>query len=469
MSEPAATRTERDSLGPMEVPADALYGASTARAIENFPISGLRLPRAFIRALALVKLAAARVNRAQGRLDAELAGAIEAAAAAVAAGEHDAHFAVDVFQTGSGTSTHMNANEVIANLASLSLGGHAGQRGRVHPNDHVNLGQSSNDVFPTALHVAATCELRERLIPAATRLAAALADKAHAFEAIVKLGRTHLQDAVPMTLGQAFSGYAAQVERAVRRIETVLPGLAELAVGGTAVGTGLNTTPDFGARVAQELSRRTGHAFVEAGNHFEAQAARDACVDASGTLRVLAVALAKIAGDLRWLGSGPRAGLGEIELPAVQPGSSIMPGKVNPVIPEMVIQVSAQVIGNDLAVTLGGAGGRFELNLMMPLIAHNLLQSIALLHAAVETFRARCVAGIEARADVCRRNVERSLMLATALAPEIGYDAAAGLAQEALRSNRGIREVAAESGLLDQERLDALLDIDAMARPRPRG
>ncbi len=452
-------RIERDSMGEVRIPEGRLYGASTQRAIDNFPVSGLRFSRDFIRALGLIKLAAARVNSELGLLDRKIARAVEDAAERVAEGACDAEFVVDVFQTGSGTSTNMNANEVIANLAAVSLGGKPGDRERCHPNDHVNMGQSSNDVFPAAIHVSALTVLVERLIPAASDLALALRKKAEELDHVLKIGRTHLQDAVPVTLGQELGGHAHQVEQSVSRIEVTLERLAELPLGGTAVGTGLNTHPEFGTRAARELSKLTGHEFREAENHFEAQAAKDTCVEVSGALRVLAVALDKIAGDIRWLASGPRAGLGELILPAVQPGSSIMPGKVNPVIPEMVIQVAAQVIGNDLAVTLGGRGGRLELNLMMPLIAHNLLES------ACRVFREKCIEGLEADEERCRRAVEESLMLATALAPEIGYDRAAEVAREAHRDGRTIRAVLEDKKLVPAERIDEILDAHRMTRP----
>src|SRR5258705_7668617 len=387
-------RVESDSMGEMRVPADAYYGAQTARAVENFPISGLKFSRPFIRALGLIKKHAAIVNQSLGLLDAKLANAIQHAAQEVADGTLDAHFVVDIFQTGSGTSTNMNANEVIARRATelLGAGGASSvEPVRVHPNDHVNRGQSSNDAIPTAIHLAALHEIEFRLIPALKELQQTLTKKAAEFDHILKIGRTHLQDATPMRLGQEFSGYASQVEHGIRRVENVRPHLGELALGGTAVGTGLNTHPEFARRVIEGLARETKLNLREAPNHFEAQAARDACVEASGALKTVAVSLIKIANDVRWLGSGPRLGLGELKLPATQPGSSIMPGKVNPVMCEMVIQVGAQVIGNDAAITFAGTFGNFELNTMLPVIAHNLLQTIDLLTSASRVFAKRCV------------------------------------------------------------------------------
>jgi fumarate hydratase, class II len=458
-------RVEKDSMGEMRVPAGALWGASTQRAVENFPVSGLRFPRPFIEALGAIKAAAARVNRELGLLGEAEARAIEEAAGEVAAGKHDAHFVVDVFQTGSGTSTNMNANEVIASLAAVRLGGTTGDRSRVHPNDHVNRGQSSNDVIPTAIHVAALVGLRRRLVPALRALEEALRAKAAEFKDVIKTGRTHLMDATPATLGQEFSGWARQVELAAERIEGTYARLGELAIGGTAVGTGINAHPRFARRVCEELSARLGCGFREAVDHFEAQGSKDACVEASGALKGLAVSLIKIANDLRWLASGPRCGLAEIALPATQPGSSIMPGKVNPVILESAIQVAAQVIGNDAAVTLGGLGGNFELNAMMPLIARNLLESIEILASACRILREKCILGIEANAGRCRATVEESLSLATAFAPAIGYDRAAALAKEAHATGKTIRQVALEKKVLPAERIDEILDARKMLRP----
>jgi fumarate hydratase class II len=438
----------RDSLGEVEVPDGVLWGASTQRAIANFPVSGERMPRRFLQALGLVKEAAAVANEALGVLDAPRAQAIRAAAREVAEGALDAHFPVDVFQTGSGTSTNMNANEVIARRTGLA----------VHPNDHVNASQSSNDVIPSALHVAARLALHEDLLPALRALHASLERKARELDDVVKIGRTHGMDATPVRLGQEVAGWARQVELGVRRAEAASEALAELALGGTAVGTGLNCPPGFAPRAIEWLSQRTGLAFREAADHFEAQGARDAAVEASGALRVIAISLAKIAGDVRLLASGPRCGLGELELPALQPGSSIMPGKVNPVLCESVLQVAAQVIGNDAAVALGGLGGSLELNVSLPLLARNLLESIRLLANVTRLFAERCVDGIRARRERAEAWVEQSLALATALVPAIGYDAAAAIAREAWETGRTVREVArARSGLPEAE-LERLLD-----------
>jgi fumarate hydratase class II len=461
----AQTRTERDSMGEVEIPADRLYGAQTQRARENFPISGLRFGRRFLRALGAVKKAAAEVNRDLGLLDGERAEAIRRAADEVMEGELDEHFPLDVFQTGSGTSTNMNANEVIANRAIQILGGEVGSREPVHPNDHVNLGQSSNDVIPTACHVAALTAIEEELRPALETLRDALAHKAEAFDDVPKAGRTHLQDATPIRLGQEVSGWASQVEHGLERLARTRDPLSELAIGGTAVGTGMNTHPEFGRRMADRLGEIFGVGFREADNHFEAQAARDAMVEASGTLKTIAVSLMKVANDVRWLASGPRTGIGEIDLPAVQPGSSIMPGKVNPVMAESVCQVAAQVIGNDAAVTVGGQSGNFELNVMIPVMAHNLLQSIEILANVSREFAARCVEGIEADVERCRRNAESTAALATALAPEIGYDEAAEVAKRSLEEDRTLREVVREMGLLDDDELDRILDFRKMTEP----
>ncbi|MBM3268872.1 MAG: class II fumarate hydratase [Candidatus Sericytochromatia bacterium] len=458
------TRTETDSMGEMQVPADAYYGASTARAVLNFPISGFRLPRRLIRGLGLVKLAAARVNVRLGLLDARLGEAIAQAAQEVVDGKLDDHFPVDVYQTGSGTSSNMNVNEVLANRAAELLGGARGSR-LVHPNDHVNLGQSSNDVFPTAIHVAVLEALHHDLRPVLVRLGAELDARSREWWEILKIGRTHLMDATPIRLGQEFGGYASQVHHAVRRIERTYGSLAELAIGGTAVGTGINTHPEFARRACAELSDLTGSEFREADNHFEAQGARDALVETSGQLRTIAVSLAKIANDVRWLGSGPRCGLGELELPAVQPGSSIMPGKVNPVVCESLVQVCAQVIGHDAAIAQGGLGGHFELNAMMPLMAYNLLESIRLLCNAAAAFADKCVAGLQPDADRCRDLIEHSLAMCTSLAPHIGYDAAARLAKKAYATHRTIREIAYEESGLPREEVDRLLDPASMTAP----
>ena len=448
-------------MGEVEVPADALYGASTQRAVENFPISNLRFGRRFIWALGLIKSSAAHVSGQAGYLPDETASAIARAADEVMAGLLDSHFVLDIFQTGSGTSTNTNTNEVIANRAGQLLGGGIGDR-LVHANDHVNFGQSSNDVIPTAIHIAASAAVREDLIPALQGLAVSLETRATAFSEVVKSGRTHLMDATPVTLGQEFSGYGVQARRGVERLLAVVPDLDELALGGTAVGTGINAPPGFAASVIGLMGRRTGIPFREAANHFEAQAAKDAVVMASGTLKAVAVSLFKIANDLRWLSSGPRTGLAEIKLPVLQPGSSIMPGKVNPVIPEMVMQVAAHVIGNDAAITWGAANGNLELNVMMPMIAHNLLEVIELLTSASSTLRERCVEGIEADADRARELVEANLIVVTALNPRIGYDRGAEIAKEAFASGRTIREVVLEKGLLDADELDRVLDIKRM-------
>lgn len=450
-------REEKDTMGSVRVPADAHYGAQTQRAVENLPIGELRMPRALVHALALIKRCAAEVNRELGQLDPVAAEAIRAAAAEVEEGRWDDQFVVGVFQTGSGTSTNMNLNEVIASRANEILTGRRGGRAPVHPNDHVNMGQSSNDTIPTAIHVAALTGLRRRLLPALQRLHATLTAKAAEFADVRKIGRTHLQDAVPMTLGQEFSGYARQAALAIERVQSVEPRLAELALGGTAVGTGLNAHPRFAAETIARIARATGIPFREAENHFEAQAAKDAAVETSAQLKTVAVSLTKIANDVRWLGSGPRCGIGEIVLPALQPGSSIMPGKINPVVPEAVLQVAAQVIGNDTAVTIGGQAGVFELNMMMPLIAHNLLQSIELLASAADRFASACVEGLRADRAACEGFIERSLALVTGLVPRIGYDRAAAVAKRAYQERRTVREVLREEAILPEEEIDRLL------------
>ena len=453
-------------MGEMQVPADAYYGASTQRAVLNFPISHLRLGRPFIRALGLIKGAAARVNVDLGLLDPKIADAVQTAAREVADGTLDAHFVVDVFQTGSGTSTNTNANEVIANRSAEILGGPSWKDGSklVHPNDHVNLCQSSNDVIPTAIHLSALLEIEQRLIPALDRLEAALDAKAEEFWPVVKTGRTHLQDATPIRLGQEFRGYAGQIERGIRRLRRAQEELSELALGGTAVGTGINTHPEFALRVCAVLSDELGVTVRETDNHFQAQSTLDGVLETSGSLRTVAVSLQKIANDIRWLGSGPRAGLGELALPEVQPGISIMPGKVNPVIAESVIQVAAQVIGCDAAICQAAQGSYFELNLMMPVAAYNLLEAIELLAAASDNFSERCVKGLRAT-ERGPEMVERGLMLATALAPALGYDTAAEIAKEAAKTNRTIREVAGEKTQLSEAELDRLLDPAKMTEP----
>jgi fumarate hydratase class II len=466
--ESSATRIERDSMGELPVPAAAYYGASTQRAVRNFPISNLRFPRRFIRALGLIKRAAAETNRDLGLFEGVLPPeAIEAmiqAAQEVADGRFDADFVVDIFQTGSGTSTNMNANEVIANRANELLGQPRGTRKPVHPNDHVNLCQSSNDVIPTAIHVAALMAIKEDLVPALEVLHQALERKAQEFWPVIKTGRTHLMDATPIRLGQEFRGYAGQVERAVRRLGHAQQELAEVALGGTAVGTGINAHPEFARRACARIEELAGVTVRETENHFQAQSTMDAAVEASGVLNTIAVSLMKIANDVRWLGSGPRAGLFELQLPEVQPGSSIMPGKVNPVIAEALIQVCAQVMGNHVAVTLGGQWGFFELNTMMPLIAHNLLQSIDLLAAAARNFAVQCVEGLQATENG-PQSVERGLSICTALAPEIGYDAAAEIAKEAFKTGRTVREVARERTKLSDAELDRILNPEAMVQP----
>jgi fumarate hydratase class II len=457
-------RVEHDTMGEVRVPAAAKWRAQTQRAVENFPISGGRIERAHIEALARIKAAAALVNARLGVLPDDIAEAIAAAALEVADGRWDSDFPIDVFQTGSGTSSNMNANEVIATLASERLGR------PVHPNDHVNASQSSNDVFPSSIHVAATSAVVRDLVPALEQLAAALRAKQHEFADVVKSGRTHLMDATPVTLGQEFGGYAAQVTLGIERLRASLPRLAELPLGGTAVGTGINTPPGFSAAVIAELAGTTGLPLTEARDHFEAQGARDGLVEASGQLRTIAVGLYKIANDLRWMGSGPRAGLGEIALPDLQPGSSIMPGKVNPVVPEAVCMVCAQVIGNDAAVAFGGAAGSFELNVMLPMLARNLLESIRLLAAVSRVFAERCVAGVVANVERCREYAESSPSIVTPLNRYLGYEEAAKIAKQALAERKTIRDVVVErghltSGALTEEQLDAALDVLSMTHP----
>ena len=457
-------RIETDSMGEMRVPAGALYGAQTARALDNFPISNLRFSRQFIRALGLIKKHAAGANALLGLVREDVASAIGQASQEVIDGTLDAEFMLDIFQTGSGTSTNMNANEVIANRATELLGGKRGDK-LVHPNDHVNRGQSSNDVIPTAIHLAALEAIERTLVPALRELERKLNSKAESFNEVIKIGRTHLQDATPIRLGQEFSGYASQVRHGLARLEALRPRLGELALGGTAVGTGINTHPEFAQRAIRGIANETGLELSEASNHFEAQASRDAAVEASGALKTVAVSLIKIANDIRWLGSGPRCGLGEIRLPATQPGSSIMPGKVNPVMTEMLLQVCAQVIGNDATITYGGAFGNFELNVMMPVIAHNLLQSIELLAKGSEVFARRCVEGLEANVEKCNSTIEQSLAMCTSLAPVIGYDAAARIAKQAYETGQTIRQVATATSGLDAERLEQLLNPRKQTEP----
>lgn len=461
------TRVERDSMGEMRVPIDAYYGASTQRAVLNFPIGDLRFPREFIRALGQIKQAAAQTNVELGTVDEQVATAIAQAAQEVIDGKLDGHFVLSIFQTGSGTSTNMNANEVIANRANELLGGSRGSR-KVHPNDHVNFGQSSNDVIPTAMHLSALVSIEQNLIPALRGLQAALEQKAEEFMPVVKTGRTHLQDATPIRLGQEFLGYAGQVERGIARLRHAQNELAEVALGGTAVGTGVNTHPEFASRVCKRLSAVNGVAVRETSNHFQAQSTLDNIVEASGALNTLAVSLMKIANDIRWLGSGPRAGIGEIDLPAVQPGSSIMPGKVNPVIAESVCMVCAQVMGNHTTITVAGQSGNFEINVMMPVTAYNLLQSIDLLAASARNFTEQCIKGLKAT-DQGPTMVERGLAICTSLAPVIGYDAAADISKEAYKSGRTIREVTRERTSLSEDDLNRILNPENMTKPGLEG
>ncbi len=456
-------RIEHDSMGEVRVPSSAKWRAQTQRAVENFPISGRPIEPSLIRALALIKAAAAKVNAELGVIEPAMADAIRAAALEVADGRHDAEFPIDVFQTGSGTSSNMNANEVIASLAEARLGA------SVHPNDHVNASQSSNDVFPSSIHVAATEAVTRDLLPALDRLASALEAKAAEFAEVVKSGRTHLMDATPVTLGQEFGGYAAQVRRGIERLQATLPRVAELPLGGTAVGTGINTPPGFAARVIAELRDATGLPLSEAPDHFEAQGARDGLVELSGQLRTIAVSLTKVANDIRWMGSGPRAGLAEISLPDLQPGSSIMPGKVNPVLAEALLMVCAQVVGNDATVAWSGAAGNFELNVMLPVIARNVLESVRLLSAASRTFAERCVDGITANVERAREYAEGSPSIVTPLNRYLGYEEAATIAKQALAERKTIREVVLErghvrEGRITEEQLDRALDVLRMTR-----
>ncbi len=448
---------ENDSMGTVLVPENAYFGPQTQRAIENFPVSGLTLPLSFIYSLALLKKYSAMVNQELGLLSEQISKAIIKAADEVTEGKFDSQFTIDVFQTGSGTSTNMNMNEVISSRANEIITGRKGGKRPVHPNDHVNLGQSSNDVIPSVIHISASILIKEQLIPSLDSLLKALSAKAYEFRNINKIGRTHLQDAVPLTLGQEFSGYARQIELGILRIKTSQENLSELALGGTAVGTGLNTHPEFARKVIALIAEKTGIPFKEAKNHFSAQAAQDACMETSGTLKTAAVSLVKIANDIRWLSSGPRCGIGEINIPSLQPGSSIMPGKVNPVIPEAVVQVAAQVIGNDTAIMLGAQSGNFELNVMLPLIAYNLLQSVTLLARASGLFANKCVSGISANASTCSSNIEKSVALATLLVPYIGYDKSAVLAKKAHETGKTVREIAIEEKLLSEETINILL------------
>jgi fumarate hydratase class II len=460
------TRTERDSMGEMQVPADAYYGASTARAVENFPVSDLRFSRGFIRALGLIKSACATINFQTGHLTEEQNRLIQLATNEVIAGKLDDQFVVDIFQTGSGTSTNMNANEVIASRANELATGTRGGKSPVHPNDHVNMQQSSNDVIPTAIHVSATLAIRQQLVPALVDLHAALTAKASEFDHIVKIGRTHLQDATPVRVGQVFGGYAAQVKLGIDRAKRAIEALRHLPLGGTAVGTGINSHPDFARLVLLVLKSDTEVDFAEAENHFEAQSAKDAIVEASGLLKTIAISLGKIANDIRLLASGPRCGIGELNLPATQPGSSIMPGKVNPVMCEMLLQVCAQVVGNDATIAWSAAmGSTFELNVMMPVMAYNLLQSIDLLSSSVRIFSERCVNGLTVNRERCESLVEQSLAMCTSLAPIIGYDKAAEIAKESYRTGKTVREIAREKQVLSEEELNRALDPRRMTEP----
>jgi len=459
------TRIEKDSMGTMEVPADALYGATTQRAVLNFPISGYRFSRPFIRALGLVKWAAAQANRDLGKLDEKRALLITEAAEEVIEGHWDSQFPIDIFQTGSGTSTNMNANEVIANRCSQLDGKAIGSKDPVHPNDHVNMGQSSNDVIPTSIHIAVAESVRSELMPALDHLQQGLEAKAHEFWEVIKIGRTHLMDATPVRLGQEFSGYAKQVEYGKLRAGNAIAAVEELALGGTAVGTGLNSHPEFAGKVMGHLWNRTGVAFREARNHFEAQGAKDGLVEASGQMRSIAVSLFKIANDIRLLASGPRCGIGEIQLPATQPGSSIMPGKVNPVMCESVVQVCAQVFGNDTTVCWGGANGQLELNVMMPVMAHNVLESIRLLSNVARAFQDKCISGIIANQDRCNELVELSMAMVTSLAPLIGYDRAAEIAKESAATGKTVRQICRERQVLPEDQLNRALDPVEMTKP----
>ena len=454
-------RKESDSMGSMNVPSEALYGAQTARAIQNFPISNLRFNRAYIEALGTIKFSAAKVNLDLKLINSNIAKSIMKAADEVISGKHDSHFVVDIFQTGSGTSTNMNTNEVISTLANKYING----KSKVHPNDHVNLCQSSNDVIPTAMYIASYSLIIKSLIPSLKILQKELSKKARKFDKIFKIGRTHLQDATPITLGQEFSGYSSMVSKSINFIKESSINLSELAQGGTAVGTGINSHQQFGKKVALEISKKTGIKFKEAKNHFEAQASKDALVLTSGSLKTLATSLMKIANDIRWLGSGPRCGFGEISLPAIQPGSSIMPGKVNPVLAESLTQVCAQVIGNDTTITIAGQSGNFELNVMMPIMAHNMIESIEILSNVSRVFATDCIAGIEADKDKCESTIEKSLAMCTSLAPVIGYDKAAGVAKKAFKENKTVREVVNEDKILEKKEADRVLNPKDMIKP----
>lgn len=457
----ANTRIEKDSMGTMEVPSEAYYGAQTQRAALNFPISPYRMSRIFIQSMGEIKRAAAVVTGKHGWVDAKIAKAIVQAAEEVSEGKFDRQFVVDVFQTGSGTSTNMNTNEVIANRASEILGEKIGSKA-VHPNDHVNYGQSSNDVYPTAMHISILKDFKSNLVPILKKFHQALEKKAKAFDDVVKIGRTHLQDATPIRMGQVFSGYAYQIKQSIDRIESTFAALSELALGGTAVGTGINCPKGFPKEVIAEISKRMDLDLKESPNHFAAQAAKDTVVEASGALKVLAVALMKIANDVRWLGSGPRCGIGELNLPETQPGSSIMPGKVNPVIAESLTMICAQVIGNDTSVTIGGQAGNFELNVMMPMMVHNVLESTHLLQKGVENFQKRCIDGIEVNKERCADLIEKSLAMVTSLAPVIGYDKAAEIAKESHKTGKPVRQICKEQKVLPEKDLEKILDAYSM-------
>jgi fumarate hydratase, class II len=461
-------RSEKDSMGEMKVPADAYYGAQTARAVENFPISNLRFNRRFVAAMGLIKSACAEVNHRLHLLDDRRKSLIQQAAQEVIDGKLDSQFVIDIFQTGSGTSSNMNTNEVIASRANEIATGKRGGKDPIHPNDHVNMEQSSNDVIPTAIHVSAAVALKEALLPALQYLADGLQKKADQYDDVVKIGRTHLQDATPIRLGQELSGYAHQARLGAERCQKAIRCLRELPLGGTAVGTGINSHPDFAKQAIAVIAQKTGIDFVEAQNHFEAQAAKDGVVEASGFLKTIAISLTKIANDIRWLASGPRCGIGEITIPATQPGSSIMPGKVNPVMSEMALMVAAQVIGNDatIAFAASGLGSSFELNVMMPVMAYNLLESIELLSRAARVFADRCVAGIEANRQRCESLVEQSLAMCTSLAPIIGYDKAADVAKESFKSGKTVRQVAAERKLMGEADLNKAMDARRMTQPQ---
>jgi len=460
-----ATRIEKDSMGEMEVPANALYGASTQRAVLNFPVSGMKFSKSFVEALGEIKWSAAQANTELSLLEKDISAAISEACLEVVSGKLYDQFVLDIFQTGSGTSTNMNANEVIATRSSQILSEKKGEKVKVHPNDHVNMSQSSNDVIPTAIHVSSTLAVVKKLIPALKDLAASLSKKGDEFKDVIKSGRTHLMDATPVTLGQEFYGYSAQIKNGISRLERSLVSMRELALGGTAVGTGINTPPDFSKKTIEYLNKRTGEKFVEAPNHFEAQGSRDAAVELAGQLNVIACSLMKIANDIRWLGSGPRCGLGELQLPEIQPGSSIMPAKVNPVISESVMMVCARVMGNSHTVSISGQHGNFELNVMLPVIGYTLLESIELLSNASLNFKNKCIDGIKANKEKCLEYAEKSLATCTSLAPKIGYDKAAQLAKQALKEDKTVRQVATEMKVLDEKELARVLDLHAMTKP----